>query len=404
LLKYSQEKENIMTVITNYGRIELSSKVLSRLDQAALSENRVRGRLEFADGVLKDTGKQVFGKQYLAVYDELVQKKPSISSISMDQVNEAIRLYNGTVTPPQQMVSTGAKVLGVLALAETALSLVRCIWGLPDIGWEDMVESTGVILGVLFVTLDSQGFYGAHVEHAAAQTTDHNEKYCKAAAKLAVAILSFISSVLYLIGKMAEKGWVAISSEATHALLTVSSAFAAVALVIAGVLAALGIRRCHVFAKRLKEYNDPQEQLSYLLNAVTLSDAEKEAVGNNTAERAKEKVEYVRARTSMKAVRMILGEAPELLERFKRNDPTAAEAASKLVQKVIDEGTKKQLVYTVGLIIAVLLFASTVLSMLATGGSLPLILLGVALSTKAILKFSNWYVGTANAKIDPYIS
>jgi len=396
-----------MTVQTNLGLITLSQKSFQQMEQAAQASVLAGGFARFENGKLFYRGMEIVGKPFLAVKDELVQKMPPVSVISTSQVNDTIGLYNGIVTPEKPWLSTGAKILGGMAIAESVLSFVRCIWGLPDVGWEEMVESTGVFAGVLFVALDSQGFYGAQTEHLAAQTTDHNEKYKKAAAKLLMAIVSFISSAIYLIGKMAEKHWVAITSEATQALLSISGAFAAVALVIASVLAALGIHRCHEFAKRLKGYESDKEKLTYLLNAVTVSVDEKNALGNDQgkiAQRAKEKIEYVRARTSMKAVRMILQEAPELLQALNRNDNTVIDDVRKLIQDVVDEGTKKQLVYTVGLIIAILGFLSTVFALAATGGSLPLILLAVSIGLKAGLKFTNWWCTAINDPVTPYNS
>jgi len=71
---------------------------------------------------------------------------------------------------------------------------------------------------------------------------------------------------------------------------------------------------------------------------------------------------------------------------------------------VVDEGTKKQLVYTVGLIIAILGFLSTVFALAATGGSLPLILLAVSIGLKAGLKFTNWWCTAINDPVTPYNS
>ncbi len=375
-----------MTIITQYGYNDLSSRALQRLDRAPMLQNIERGRIELAvNGVLTVSGQVVTGKPYLAVYDEITQKKPSISVISTTHVNEAIRLYNDTVRPNPQLISTGAAILGALAIAQTALSFTRCVLGL-QIGWEEIVASTGVIAGLLFVTLDTQGFRGANKEHAVAQTSEHSEKYCKAAAKLAIAMVSLLASLLYLIGKMAETHWVTITQEVTGALLDLSNAFAGIGSIIAGVLASYGIYRCHVFADRLKGYKDPKEAIQYLLSAVTVSDAEKSALDNDPAkieQRQKEKIEYVRARTSMKAVGMILDRAPALLEQFN------AEDAQALIQDVVDEGTKKQLVYIVGLIATIFSFLSIALGSFTSMGSLPLVLMLAYIVIKVVLQYTN---------------
>jgi len=385
-----------MTITTSLGYIPLSTNSLRRANEA-LGPSVTQGIVKFdANGVLTHTGQVIGGKAYLAVVDELVQKKPKILRLLPAQIQEATNVYNDIVTPKPELISKGAAILGFLTLTETALSFTRCVLGL-QVGWEEIVESTGVLAGVLFVTLGSQDFAGARADHAVAYANEHSEKYCKAAAKFAAAIVGLLSAILYLLGKLAQKSWIAVSAEMTSVFLEVSNAFAGIGLIIAGVLASYGIHRCHVFADRLKSYQDPKDQVSYLLNAVTVSDAEKAALGNDSvkiAQRQNEKIEYVRARTSMKAVRMILDKAPALLERLNTNDPSAIQAVNTLRQSIIDEGTKKQLVYTLGLIATILSFLSVVLGTFATAGAVPSILFAAAITIKVVLMISSssWFV------------
>jgi hypothetical protein len=343
---------------------------------------------------------QVVGKAFSSIYHDLVKRAPVLvhNQAEMDRTTRAAaEVYQKIVHPKLSPGCAGGAIIMAAGVAD-GLSVLRNACGV-QIGWDQAVRHMGVGGGTLSLGLSALELHNARKERESAIATQNNEVRQKATAKIAGATVGVIASLFYILGKANELSWIVLSVGAVTAITVACTTLWGIGAIISIALTSLGIHRCRTFEKRLSDFGSDEaglkNALSYLLSEITVSPAEIKALrkeleskGEHTelelqakvAELEARKIKYVKTRTSLNAVRMILDRAPEILNAFNRPNLFQGERADLcidarlLLVDVRHEGYKKKLVYTISLIAAIIGLTGVILGCFASMGVLPLIL------------------------------
>jgi hypothetical protein len=330
---------------------------------------------------------QIVGQAFTSTYNDLLKQSSVIYQPNeMNNLTlEAAEIYQKMVHPKLAPGMAGGAIVAAAAGVD-ALSFVRNTCGVR-IGWDQAIRHMGIGGGTLSLGLNALDLHNARKERQSALEIQYNEGKDKATAKIAGSSIGLIASIFYVLGKANELSWIAFSVGTVTALTAVCTAFWGIGAIISIALAGFGIYRCRVLDHRLSAFGTNEagakQALSYLLAEVTVLQAEREALrkeleskgeysGSAFHEKLEElgarKIKYLKTRTSMRAVQMLLDRAPSILENFD------LAAAQQLLTDVRYEGYKKKLVYTIGMIASIIGLIGVVLGCFASMGALPLIL------------------------------
>ena len=300
------------------------------------------------------------------------------------------------------------QIIAGVRIAEDTLSVTRnLLSALPPIGEDNPVIShLGYYAGAMWSFFGTREWMGGREDLKRAKKIHDEEGTRRALARITSGAIVGTASAAYLSGKVFDTFGI---SQASLGSLAMANILFGLGSLLAFGMSTLGWIRCRRFDKRLSEYLENPHltewqkirgALWFLKDAVSvtpeemadlrakiekkhgyLSSIEKEnLLQRDLTHLTESKVKYLKRRTSVKGLRLIMQHVDSLLDKLgdEQKRPEAIKEAALLLQKIQNETRVKTSLHILSFIAGMISFVAMAISALITGGALTFVLYGVS--------------------------
>lgn len=279
----------------------------------------------------------------------------------------------------QKSIVDGLEIVGdVTGCCRANMKLVA-----PEADWLGDFRNVGFGVGALWAGVGAYECWEGVEERSHALKIKDAEGVVRADEKSLRGALASYGGLFYLGDKLAQIFSSPGVEVAGNVLVGLSASFFGVSALIRLGFSYAGWRRCSAFRSELQEYlkNESIDEerryrsvVAYLRELATTLSPEEVRTGVSL----EAKQQYLKRRTSLKSLQLILKQSEELLRELDSPDEATRkkglEGAQKLIQTVLWENRKKMALYVLGMLMAAITVSALILGTFFSFGLMPLIL------------------------------